>query len=70
MTLLSCFIVYGNACYTADKYQTLWNVHGFKTKEEPIQTFCLFTKVLVQQCCEQMQSLHACGNKQNRQLTN
>jgi hypothetical protein len=54
----------------AHKYQTLWNTHGFKTKGESIQTFCLFTKVLIQQCGEQTQSRHACGNKQNRQLTN
>jgi hypothetical protein len=36
----------------AHKLQTLWNRPRFKTKEESIQTFCLFTKVLIQQCAE------------------
>jgi len=52
----------------AHKIQTLWNAPGFKTKEESIQTFCLFTEVLIQQCGEQMQRRNVCGNKQNRQL--
>jgi len=51
----------------AHKFQTLWNTPGFKTKEESIQNFCLFSKVLIQQCGEQMQSRHVCGNKQNGQ---
>ena len=45
------------------KFQTVWNTPGIETKEESIQTFCLFTKVLIQQCGEQMQSWHVCGNK-------
>jgi hypothetical protein len=40
----------------AHKFQTLLNTPGFKTKEESIQTFCLFTKVLIQQCGEQAES--------------
>jgi hypothetical protein len=55
---------------SAHKFQTLWNTPGFKTKVESIQTFCLFTKVLIQQCGEQMQSRHVFENKQKQTNNN